>query len=91
MQEMSCIEEFYLSANTLQRSLTSEIMCSSLQKNMHCPDTFSKVLLGGGRWGEKMQKEKKNLHSILRLQKAFRIHFCIATMFSFVIMLSHEI
>jgi len=65
MQEMSCIKELYLSANTLQSKFNLRA-CSSLQKNTHRPDMSSKLLLEG-RGGEENATGKKNiyLHSIL--------------------------
>lgn len=45
-------------------SLTSEIVRSSLQKNIHCPDMFSKILLGGRQnaKGKKKKKQPTSLH-----------------------------
>lgn len=41
-------------------NLTSEIVCSSLQKNIHCPDVLSEVLLE--RKGNARKKKIPSLH-----------------------------
>lgn len=39
-------------------NLTSEIVCSSLQKNIHCPDVLSEVLL------ERREMQEKKVSSL---------------------------
>lgn len=80
MQEMSYIKELYLSANTLQSKFNLRDCVFTPIKNIHCPDTLSKVC-----WGEEGMQEGKKIHlrSILWLQKAFLRYFCIATIVFF--------